>query len=169
MRRYPVRRPRRRKCPNCRKRFRPAKRHAHNQHWCSAPACQAARRRYSKRLWWLRNRHLFLVPEHERKRPKKPKRFKAPPQCVILVKILTIQVGTYRFRLEMSGSECVKKGIVVRDERTAAKWFMNNLSAVLLRVIRFFSSNCYTGSRNQKGKESRRVGASPSTGLARLH
>ena len=161
MRQYPIKRTRRRTCPCCRKRFRPAKRHAHNQHWCSVPACQAARRRYSRRLWWLRNRHLYLVQEHERKRPKRPKRFKAPPQLVILVKIMTIQAGTCRFRLEMNGRECAGKGIVVRKQVSAVEWVVKHLRAVLLRVIRLVSPNCYTGPRNQTGKVPTRVRPSP--------
>ena len=51
----PRKRFRKRTCPGCGNKFLPKPQHAHNQHWCSRPDCQATRKRASRWFWLKRN------------------------------------------------------------------------------------------------------------------
>jgi hypothetical protein len=84
--------PSRRKCPCCRKFFRPDYRNGHHQRFCSAPACRQASKVASQRRWrrtsfgsnYHRGEHeAWRVQQWRQAHPgywKKPKPTSKPPQ-----------------------------------------------------------------------------------------
>ena len=52
------------KCKHCRKFFKPHRRNAHHQRFCSKPECRAASKRESQRKWRRKNPDYFRGGEH---------------------------------------------------------------------------------------------------------